>query len=54
MKIKNKTVVVGNGLSALAARHKGAARSRVQTHKTRKSARPGGDKPSAGRSARKP
>jgi hypothetical protein len=41
MKMKGKTVVAGNGLAALAARHKGAARSRVQTHRLAKAARPG-------------
>jgi hypothetical protein len=40
MKMKGKTVVAGNGLAALAARHKGAARSRVQTHVAARIARP--------------
>ena len=32
MKMKDKTIVAGNGLTALEARHKSAPRSRVQTH----------------------
>lgn len=40
MKMKNQTIVKGNGLAALAARHKGAARSRVRTHAGAR-ARPG-------------
>ena len=31
MKMKDKLIATGNGLAALAARHKAAPRSRVQT-----------------------
>jgi hypothetical protein len=41
MKMKGKKIVAGNGLAELAARHKSAPRSRVQTHSAAPSSRIG-------------